>query len=182
MKYIAVFCSAVDLDDKYTIPAKDLAKLIAESGYGLVWGGSDTGLMKVIADGVQDGGGKIVGVSIKKFESIMRKNADEMVVAKDLNERKDTMLTRCDGVVAMVGGIGTLDEVTHILELKKHGDHEKPVVILNTDHFYDGLSEQIRKMKQDGFIKQNVSEMIYFAETPEDVMAYLGRKLDVMSV
>ena len=152
MKHILVFCSANDLEDKYTKPAKEFAKLLAKSGFHLVWGGSDRGLMKVIASTVQENGGKIVGISVQFLKAAVCENADEMIVAKDLRERKETMLKRCDAIVMMVGGIGTLDELTEMLELKKHKLHDKPIIILNTDNFYEGLKVQLQKMKDDGFL------------------------------
>ena len=75
-----------------------------------------------------------------------------MVFAEDLAERKALLLAGCDAVVVMVGGLGTLDEATEILELRKHGFHDKPVVLLNTAGFYDGLALQLRRMDADGFL------------------------------
>ena len=95
--------------------------------------------MKVVADGVQESGGRLVGVSVDFLAAQARTDADEMVIARDLAERKALLLEKADAVVIMVGGTGTLDEATEILELKKHGKHDKPVVLLNTAGFYDGL-------------------------------------------
>src|ERR1044072_9241803 len=116
---VGVFCSASDLSEKYVLPARQLAKLIAEHGHSLVWGGSDTGVMKVMADGVQAGGGKIFGVSVEILRARARPDADEMVFAKDLGERKAMLLARSDAVVVLPGGLGTLDELSEILELRK---------------------------------------------------------------
>lgn len=177
MKYIAVFCSANDLADKYTQPAKKFAKLLAENKYNLVWGGSDHGLMKIMASEVQDGGGKIVGISVEFLKHFARKGADEMIIAKDLGERKSTILKRSDAIVVLVGGIGTLDEITEILELKKHQVHDQPIVILNTENFYEGLKVQLQKMKDDRFITRDLDELVYFADTPEEVISHLNKEL-----
>lgn len=177
MKYIAVFCSVNELEEKYISPAREFAKLLAENGYGLIWGGTDEGLMKVIADGVQAGGGKIVGISMEIIKHKVRKDADEMIIAKDLGARKATFLKRCDAMAMLVGGIGTLDEVMHMLELKKHNLHTKPIVVLNVESFYEGLKVQLQKMKDDGFIKKPLDEYIYFADTPQEAIEYLNEKL-----
>src|SRR3954447_12261543 len=116
---ICVFLSAADLDERYTRPAREFAELIGKAGHTLVWGGSECGLMKVVADGVQQAGGRLVGVSVDFLWVKARTNADEMVIAKDLAERKALMLAKADAIVIMVGGTGTLDEATEILELKK---------------------------------------------------------------
>lgn len=178
MKYIGVFCSASELAEKYTKPAKAFASLITKHKYHLVWGGSDTGLMKVIASGVQDGGGKLIGVSIPVFHHVARKNADEMILAKDLGERKAKILSRSDAIVVLVGGIGTLDEATDIIELKKQGHHKKPVVFLNTENFYEGLKVQLQKMKNDGFLTVPLEELVYFADTPEDAMRFIHKHIE----
>ncbi|MGW4822283.1 LOG family protein [Streptomyces sp. NPDC004227] len=174
---ICVFLSAADLDDRYTRPARDFARLIGKGGHSLVWGGSDTGLMKVVADGAQEAGGRLVGVSVDFLSAKARPGADEMVIAKDLAERKKLLLEKADAVVIMVGGTGTLDEATEILELKKHGRTGKPVVLLNSDGFYDGLKQQFRRMEEDGFLPRPLAELVFFAEEPAGAMAYLDEAL-----
>ncbi|MBL1101441.1 TIGR00730 family Rossman fold protein [Streptomyces coffeae] len=170
---ICVFCSAADLDARYTTPAREFAELIGKGGHTLVWGGSDVGLMKVMADEVQENGGRLVGVSVEFLAEKARRNADEMVITKDLAERKAQLLARADAVVVMVGGTGTLDEATEILELKKHGLHIKPVVLLNTAGFYDGLRQQFQRMEEEGFLPRPLSELVFFADDGVAAMAYL---------
>ncbi|MFJ9566745.1 TIGR00730 family Rossman fold protein [Streptomyces fuscichromogenes] len=170
---ICVFLSAADLDDRYTRPARDFAKLIGEGGHSLVWGGSNVGLMKVVADGVQEAGGKLIGVSVEFLANKARPGADEMVVAADLAERKRLLMEKADAVVIMVGGTGTLDEATEILELKKHGRTDKPVVLLNTAGFYDGLEQQFRRMEAEGFLPRPLAELMFFAAEPAEALAYL---------
>ncbi|MBA4862735.1 TIGR00730 family Rossman fold protein [Streptomyces sp. PSKA54] len=174
---ICVFLSAADLDDRYTRPAREFAELLGKGGHTLVWGGSDVGLMKVVADGVQEAGGRLVGISVDFLSSKTREGADEMVIAKDLSERKALLLERADGIVIMVGGTGTLDEATEILELKKHGLHTKPVVLLNAAGFYDGLKEQFQRMEDEGFLPLPLNELVFFAEEPVGALAYLEESL-----
>jgi uncharacterized protein (TIGR00730 family) len=170
---ICVFLSAADLDERYTRPAREFAEAIGKGGHTLVWGGSNTGLMKVVADGVQENGGRLVGISVEFLRDFARKDADEMVIAMDLSERKALLLAGSDAVVVMVGGLGTLDEATEILELRKHGHHEKPVVLLNTAGFYDGLMIQLRRMDEDGFLPVPVAELVHFADEGADALDYL---------
>jgi uncharacterized protein (TIGR00730 family) len=170
---ICVFLSAADLDERYTRPAREFAEAIGKGGHTLVWGGSNTGLMKVVADGVQETGGRLVGVSVELFRDVARVDADEMVFAKDLAERKALLIAASDAVVVLVGGLGTLDEATEILELRKHKLHEKPVVLLNTAGFYDGLTTQLRRMDDDGFLPVPLAELVYFADEGADALAHL---------
>ncbi len=174
---ICVFLSAADLDERYTRPAREFAELIGKAGHTLVWGGSDTGLMKVVADGVRETGGRLVGVSVGFLRDWARKDADEMVIAEDLAERKALLLAKSDAVVVMAGGLGTLDEATEILELKKHGLHDKPVVLLNTAGFYDGLTLQLRRMEAEGFLPVPLDELVFVADDNARALAYLEEHL-----
>ncbi|MGQ4475485.1 LOG family protein [Streptomyces sp. SAS_276] len=170
---ICVFLSAADLDERYTRPAREFAELLGKGGHTLVWGGSESGLMKVVADGVQATGGRLVGVSVTFLAVSARANPDEMVIAADLAERKRLLLEKSDAVVIMVGGTGTLDEATEILELKKHGHTDKPVVLLNTAGFYDGLKSQFLRMEEEGFLPVPLTDLVFFAEEPVGALAYL---------
>ncbi|MET8475222.1 TIGR00730 family Rossman fold protein [Streptomyces sp. NPDC006422] len=172
---ICVFLSAADLDERYTRPAREFAELLGKGGHTLVWGGSESGLMKVVADGVAAAGGRLTGVSVDFLAAKARVVAepDQMVIAKDLAERKALLLEKADAVVIMVGGTGTLDEATEILELKKHGKTDKPIVLLNSEGFYDGLKEQFRRMEDEGFLPVPLTDLVFFAEEPVGALAYL---------
>ncbi|MFE0650555.1 TIGR00730 family Rossman fold protein [Streptomyces sp. NPDC059534] len=174
---ICVFLSAAELDERYTAPARDFARLLGKAGHTLVWGGSDTGLMKVVADGVQEAGGRLVGVSVDFLAHKARPDADEMVVARDLAERKALLLAKSDAIVVMVGGTGTLDEATEILELKKHGKHAKPVVLLNTAGFYDGLKAQFHRMDTEGFLPLPLTDLVFFADDGQAALAHLEENI-----
>ncbi|MFF0482589.1 TIGR00730 family Rossman fold protein [Streptomyces sp. NPDC004435] len=174
---ICVFLSAADLDERYTAPAREFAGLLGKAGHTLVWGGSDTGLMKVVADGVQEAGGRLIGVSVDFLAAKARTNADEMTVTRDLAERKALLLAKSDAIVVMVGGTGTLDEATEILELKKHAKHTKPVVILNTAGFYDGLRAQFQRMETEGFLPRPLTELAFFAEDGATALAHLESEI-----
>lgn len=178
MKYIAIFCSSQDIDDKYIKPAREFANLLVSHDYHLVWGGTDTGLMKIIAGVMAKGGGKLVGVSIEVFKNLVRKDAHEMIIAKNLGERKTTMLTRSDAIAVLVGGIGTLDELMNIVELKKQKKHKKPIVVLNTLNFYEGLIKQLKKMKKEGFIPTDLEDLLYFANSPKQAFDYINGELN----
>ena len=179
---ICVFLSAADLDERYTESAREFAQLIGKGGHTLVWGGSDTGLMKVVADGVRSSGGRLVGISVTFLRSWARKDADELVVAADLAQRKALMLSRSDAIVVMAGGLGTLDEATDILEQKKHGLHGKPVVLLNTAGFYGGLAIQLRRMEDEGFLPVPLDDLVFITGDGADAMAYLQQAVEALGI
>jgi len=181
---ICIFCSSNNLEEKYSEPAVELAKLLSASGHHLVYGGSDYGLMKVMADAMQSGGAQIVGVTIPVYAVHARKNTDEMILAKTLGERKATMLERSDATIALVGGIGTLDELTELIELKRQGHHSKPIIVLNTDGFYDGLYQQLKRIGNENLFKagenaqipiKTFEDLITFVNTPKEVMSALTK-------
>jgi uncharacterized protein (TIGR00730 family) len=118
-------------------------------------------------------GGRLVGISVEFLRDWARHDADEMVIAEDLAGRKALLLARSDAIVVMAGGLGTLDEATDILEQRKHGLHDKPVVLLNTAGFYDGLMIQLRRMEDEGFLPVPLAELVHFADEGADALAYL---------
>lgn len=173
---VCFFCAASDLEPRYTEPARQLARMVVEAGHTLVWGGSDRGLMREIASAAQEAGGKIVGISMESLKNTARENADEMIIARNLSERKALFLERSDAIVALVGGTGTLDELTDIFELRRHGVHNKQIIVLNTENFYEGLRLQYERMRQDGFLDRlprPFDQLISFVDTPEQAMEVL---------
>jgi uncharacterized protein (TIGR00730 family) len=170
---ICVFLSAADLDQRYTRPAREFAERLGRGGHTLVWGGSDTGLMNVVADGVQETGGRLIGISVEFLRDKARGNVDEMVFAKDLAQRKALLLGRSDAIVVMAGGLGTLDEATDILEQRKHELHTKPVVLLNTAGFYSGLVLQLRRMEEEGFLPVSLDDLVFVTDDGARAIAYL---------
>ncbi|MFC1429976.1 TIGR00730 family Rossman fold protein [Streptacidiphilus sp. N1-3] len=170
---VTVFCSAFDLDERYTGPAREFARLLGERGHTLVWGGSHAGLMGLVADEAKAVGGKLVGVSVELLAHKTYQGADELVMTRDLAERKAVLLARADAIVVLVGGLGTLDEVTEVVELKKHGLHIKPVVLLDTEGFYQGLRTQLDRMEAEGFLPKPLDQLVRFAQDPAEALALL---------
>lgn len=174
---ICIFCSAAQVDDKYKQAARKLARMIAKEGHTLVWGGSDRGLMHEVAASAQNAGGKIFGISMEQLRSSAYEGADTMLFAKDMAERKRLMLQHSDTIITMVGGTGTLDEFTDLLELRRYGQHNKRLIILNTDNFFEGLKLQYDRMHDEGFLKRlprPLSDLVAFVDTPEEVMEFLA--------
>lgn len=170
---ITVFCSVQEVAERYTAAAREFATLIARGGHTLVWGGSNNGTMKVIADAAQQAGGRIVGISVAPIKARARPNADEMIIARDWPERRATLLARADAVAVLPGGLGTLDEITEVLEYKKQSLHNKPIVFINVSGFYDGLEMQFERMDSEGFFPRALSDYLFFATTAQEAMAYI---------
>jgi uncharacterized protein (TIGR00730 family) len=174
-RFITIYCAANKIAENYTAAAIEFVGLMRSRGYHLVWGGSDTGLMLDISSEAKKDGGYIVGISIAEFADVARADADELITAPSLGERKRMMMDRGDAFLVLPGGIGTLDELMEVTELKKEEKHNKPIVVLNTDHFYDALNAQLQKMQQEGFMHKPIDSLVYFAETPLDAIEHISR-------
>lgn len=176
MKKIAVFLSAYDIPERYRAPALEFAGLMARAGYCLVYGGTNRGLMDDVCSAVLREGGSVRGI-IMQMLIHLKKEGIELEVVSTLYERKSRFLEIADAIVIMVGGIGTLDEFSEILELKKHGAHNKPIVVLNTGDFYEGLRIQLERMASEGFIPKLLDDLVYFVKTPKETIEFIGEAL-----
>ncbi|MEN9561604.1 MAG: hypothetical protein RIQ56_877 [Candidatus Parcubacteria bacterium] len=181
---ILVACSAQEVAKEYTLAAKETAELLARRGHVLLWGGSNVGTMKEIADSARNAGGKLIGITNEYFKKVARADVDELVVTVDLAERKKVMFARSDALIALPGGIGTLDEAFEALALQRLGLYGKPITFLNTNGFYEGLRTQFQRMEQDGFLHRVSDGLVegqiaYFAETPERAVDYVEKTVRV---
>ncbi|RJQ33171.1 TIGR00730 family Rossman fold protein [Candidatus Parcubacteria bacterium] len=170
---ICVFSSAYNLEEPYKAAARELGALIGKNGHALVWGGGRVGTMGVIADAAQENGAKLIGIIASHVKHQERDGVDEMIVVETLAERKKQLLERSDAVVVLPGGLGTLDEVTDVMEAKKHGAHTKEIVFLNVGGFYDGTKMQLDRMDVEGFLPKKLAEYVLFANTPTEVMSLI---------
>jgi len=170
---ICVFCSSSDaVDDIYANEAHYLGTLMALSGHKLVYGGTNVGLMRVVASAMKSAGGSVTGVIP---ESIFHHGrafgaADELIVTKDLRERKATMEQRSDAFVALPGGIGTLEEALEIMTLRQLQLHEKPLVFLNTAGYFEPLFSLLRTMAMQRFMKPDYTKLYCVATNAYDAI------------
>ena len=176
IKNVCVFSSSSNyLDDKYYEDAKELGKLLAENGYDIVYGGSTLGMMWACASKVQEYGGKVIGVMPQRLADMGCKtdNCDEFYMAEGMRDRKGKMDEISDAVISLAGGFGTLEELAEMIVQKQLGYNKKPIIILNTNGFYDKLLEFFEQMIQEKFANQFTRELYYVATTPEDAINYL---------
>ena len=173
---VCVFASSSDsVDAKYLTLASELGALLAEAKIDVVFGGGGIGLMGKLADAVLKYNGKITGV-IPKF---MKKagwahNAvTDMILTNNMSERKRKMFALSDSVIALAGGMGTLEELTEALTLKQLGLFNKPIVIINTMQFYKPLFDFFDKMIEGKFLKAEHKDMWNVAATPAEALKYL---------
>ena len=174
---VCVFASSSSLIDKrYVEAAAELGSLFARSGIKVIYGGGGIGLMGVLADAVIENGGSITGVipSFMNDEGWGNPLIKDMIVTTDMGDRKKNMFARADAVVALPGGIGTLEELSEAITLKQLGLFKGPVVILNTLNFYKSLIEFLEHMVNGNFLRSEHKGMWEIADTPEEVITALS--------
>ncbi|PKP17942.1 MAG: TIGR00730 family Rossman fold protein [Bacteroidetes bacterium HGW-Bacteroidetes-21] len=173
---ICVFCSSSNFIEKaYCDMATDLGRLIAEHGYNLVHGGGKVGLMGIISNSVQQGGRKVTGVLPEQLnlEGIASETDDEIIITKDMADRKTEMRKRSQAFIALPGGFGTLEELVEVITLKQLGYLNYPIVIINTLNFYEPLIRLFEEMYHQKFADVSYRTLYYIASGPEDAIEYV---------
>jgi len=152
---IAVFCGANTGNDPAILhAAQEMGRTIAQRGMGVVYGGGHVGLMGAVADAALQAGGTVIGV-IPGFmveKELAHQGLTELLIVRDMHERKMRMHELSQAVIALPGGFGTMDEVFELLTWRQLGLHVKPIALLNVNGFYTPLLEQVVRMEQDGFL------------------------------
>jgi len=173
MKSITVFCgSSFGSDRIFEEQATLLGQTLAKQNIQLIYGGSNTGLMKAVADGALNAGGKVIGVLPHFLQSkeIAHKNLTELILVETMHERKTKMSELCDGVIVLPGGYGTLEEFFEMITWAQLGLHKKPIAILNVDGFYTDLINLTKTMVDKGFLKQINYDMLLISDNIEELL------------
>jgi hypothetical protein len=176
IRSICVFSSSSDaVAPHYLAAATELGMVLATSGLTLVYGGGRVGLMGAVARSVHAHGGRVVGVipGFLRRHEVAYEEADELIVTRDLRERKAIMEERADAFVALPGGFGTLEEILEILTLKQLATHAKPVVFLNTEQFFDPLLVLFEQLFVQNFAKPETRAHYHVAQAPRDVLSHV---------
>ncbi len=176
MKNICVYCSSANqIDNKYFIAAKELGEAIAKNSFGLVYGGSNLGLMGEVALTAQKNGAKVLGIVPEKLytSGIDFPENIELIVTKDMRERKKTMEDNSDAFIAMPGGFGTLEEVSEIIVGKQLGYHFKPIIFLNVDGYYNNLFEFFDNFYTKKFAMGDMHEIFHKSNSVSDAIEYI---------
>jgi uncharacterized protein (TIGR00730 family) len=180
LKTICVYCgSGSGVNPAYAEAARDLGKVLAENGIGLVYGGGSLGLMGETARSVISHGGRVTGVipAFLSHREHMLLEAHELVVVENMHQRKHLMFLKSDAFVALPGGLGTLEEFVEQLTWAQLEQHQKPIVLLNVDGFWDPLLDLFARMQKEGFIRRGLELHIEIADKVEMVLPSIRRAL-----
>ena len=171
---VCVFgASSANIDARYTDDARELGRRLAENGWRCVNGGGSVGLMGAVTDGTLDAGGEVTGV-IPKFmvdNGWCYDRLEDVVVTADMHQRKQIMSEMADAVIALPGGVGTLEELLETLTWRQLGLVKTPIIILNSLGYYDNLLSMLSHAIDEGFMKQSHARLWQVATTPEQAIA-----------
>jgi uncharacterized protein (TIGR00730 family) len=177
---VTAFCSSSSKPAPvYRDAAEALGRAIALRGWGLVYGGNYVGLMAVLADAVRAGGGRMIGVTPQLFidQGIGDARCTELVICATMPERKEMLERRGDAIVALPGGLGTLEEIFDAIVGKSLGRHKKPIVLLNIGGYYAPLLTLIEHGIVRQFIKPAARDLYFVADGVDEAIEYLGKSI-----
>ena len=173
MKKACVFCASSELVPKYYVDeARRLGERLADEGWGLVYGGGSIGLMGAVADAVLDRGGEVTGVIPRFMVEVewQHKGVTDMRHTDDMSQRKQMMIRISDAIIVLPGSTGTMDELFEAVSDKKLGLHNKPIVLLNSDGFFDATMAQLHLMVEKKFMTRRHLEVLSEAHDIDEVI------------
>lgn len=177
-KNICVFCSSSDIiDEIYFKEAEKLAINIAENNHTLVFGGSNVGLMRKLAETIKENSGFSIGVIPQRIldHNLGCKLVDELIVTSDMNTRKAKLAELADVFIALPGGFGTLEELSEVITAKHLGYHNKPIIILNINGFYNNLLKFYETMYTEKVAKPAYRTFYFVADTISEAFEYIEK-------
>lgn len=173
---IAVYCaSAADLEPAILEAGRRLGAGIAKAGHAMVYGGTDCGLMKITSDACRNAGGKVIGV-IPTFmieKGLLATGPTQTVTVEDMARRKAVMAEHSGAFVILPGGLGTLDELFDILVLRQLQTHDKPIVLISIDGFFEPLVAMIDSFIARKTIRPEYKKLFTVVSTPEEALQVL---------
>jgi uncharacterized protein (TIGR00730 family) len=176
IKAVACFCGARDgARPIFKEAARALGRGLAERGFTLVYGGGASGMMGAVADSVLEAGGQVFGViphGLARAE-FAHARVTALHRVETMHERKAMMEKLSDAFIALPGGFGTLDELFEIATWSQIGLHQKPIGLLDTDGYWDGVQAQIQRGIAEGFIAEHLRELIVIEHEPEKLLERL---------
>lgn len=163
MRSIVVFCgSSQGKDTNILDAAKELGRTLAQQNITLVYGAAKISVMGSIAQSTLENDGKVIGVipEFLKLKEVFHPGLTKLIITENMHERKLRMHELSDGIIALPGGYGTLEELFEMITWAQLGLHQKPIGILNTSGFYDDLLKMLVKMVEQGFLKKENYDML----------------------
>lgn len=176
VKAITVFCgSSPGFDPIFMETAHQLGQYLASRSIKVIYGGAKVGLMGAVADGALSQGGQVIGVlpQFLQTKEVAHTNLTELFLVESMHQRKLKMHELSDGVIALPGGYGTLEEYFEMLTWSQLGLHQKPIGLLNVNHFYDSLLTLADTMVTNGLLKPVNRDMMLVDHSIESLISQM---------
>jgi len=170
---VCIYCaSSTKINTAFFKATEILAKELVKEQAQIVYGGGGVGLMGQLADTVLAERGNIQGIMPQFMNEVEwgHKGVTNFIYTKTMHERKAKLIDGVDAVIALAGGTGTLEELLEVITLKKLGLFTKPIIILNTDNYYNPLKEMLERCVEERFMRVKHLEMWSFVEHPEEII------------
>ena len=175
---ICIFCSAnSNIPTEYSERTSELGTWMGANGHTLVFGGCNLGLMECVAKAVHDAKGMTVGVvpTIVEKGGKVSDYVDVKILCDNLSDRKDLMIERSDVIIALPGGVGTLDEIFTVLAAASIGYHNKRVILYNISGFWDSLIAMLDDLKARGVLRAGFDDTVKVAHTLDEIAALIAQ-------
>ncbi len=173
---ICVFSSSSNaIDDCYFKKAEALGQLMGERNHTLINGAGNVGLMQSTTTGIKKSNGKAIGIIPQKMMEyrLASSDLDEVIVTKDMQERKHKMREMSDAFIALPGGFGTLEEILEVITLRQLSYHHKPIVFINTNNFFDYLFKQFEVFYSQDFTKEIYRNLYFVTKDVNEAVNYI---------
>ncbi|MDD5277660.1 MAG: TIGR00730 family Rossman fold protein [Methylovulum sp.] len=177
MKRVTVFCgSSLGYEDVFEKQAYLLGESLSALKIGLVYGGANIGLMGAVANGVLSNKGEVIGVLPRflRTKEIAHENLTQLILVETMHERKAKMDELSDGIIALPGGFGTMEEFFEMLTWAQLGLHDKPIALLNMNGFFDTLLSFIQTMVDNGFLKVANQQTLIVSDNIDDLLGQMN--------
>lgn len=178
MKSVCVYCaSSPGVRPEYAVAAESLARLLAQRGITVIYGGSSKGLMGRLADAALAAGGRVIGVLPQSLidKEVGHDGLHELHIVSSMHERKALMSDFADAFIALPGGFGTLEEIIETVTWAQLGFHNKPCGLLNVAGYFDPLCQFMAGAVAEGFIRSAHRDILQVAASPEELLAKFAR-------
>jgi uncharacterized protein (TIGR00730 family) len=176
MKRVCIYCaSSPRIRDVFFQATEELTTYLIAEGIEIAFGGGSTGLMGKIADTVLEKGGKIMGIMPYFMHELEwgHKGVTDFHYTETMHQRKHKLMENVDAAIALAGGCGTFEELLEAITLKQLGIFNKPILILNTDNYYEPLKMLLENAIEEQFMVENNRNIYQFVDTPAQLMAAL---------
>ncbi len=182
IKSLCVYCGSSDKGPaKHLLDAKELGYAISKRKINLIYGGGQVGVMGAVADAVIKNNGTVTGV-IPEFlmrQEVGHTGITKLEIVSSMHERKARMAELSDGFIVLPGGLGTLEELFEIVTWKQLGLHNKPIIVFNSDGYWDNLQKTIKNMSAIGYLRPENIELAIFVNKIDEIFSKLNYFADI---